>query len=60
MIGSLSLLGVIVDEFSIDAGPLAAIAAIDTALLGYALLAIILAAWAAAALWARSVERRLA
>ncbi|MBO9532678.1 MAG: hypothetical protein J7513_06875 [Solirubrobacteraceae bacterium] len=60
LIGSLSLLGVIVEEFSIDGGPLAAIAAIDTALLGYALLAIILMAWASAALWARSVERRLA
>jgi nickel/cobalt transporter (NiCoT) family protein len=60
VIGTLSLLGVIVDEFSITGGPLATIASIDTALLGYALLATVLLAWAAAALWARSVERRLA
>jgi nickel/cobalt transporter (NiCoT) family protein len=59
-IGSLSLLGVLVDEFAIDGGPLAAIAAIDTQYLGYALLSIILLSWTAAALWARSVERRFA
>lgn len=59
-IGTLSLLGVIVDEFAITGGPLATIAALETEYLGYALLAIVLTSWSAAALWARSVERRLA
>lgn len=60
VIGVLSLTGVVVDELSITAGPLAAIAAIDTQYLGYALLVIVLTSWSAAALWARAVERRLA
>lgn len=59
-IGSLSLLGVIVDEFAITGGPLAAIAALETHYLGYALLGTVLASWSAATLWARAVERRLA
>jgi high-affinity nickel-transport protein len=59
VIGSLSLLGVLVDEFGIG-GPLADVASLDTGLLGYALLAVVLTTWAAAAAWARSVERRLA
>ncbi|MEH3053073.1 MAG: hypothetical protein PGN13_03560 [Patulibacter minatonensis] len=58
IIGSLSLLGVLVEEFGIG-GPLAEIAALDTGLLGYALLAVVLTTWAAAAGWARSVERRM-
>ncbi len=60
VIGSLSLLGVAVDAFSIQGGPLRAIAALDTTYLGYALLSTVLLTWTAAALWARSVERRVA
>ncbi|MFT4034009.1 MAG: hypothetical protein QM679_00370 [Patulibacter sp.] len=59
-IGTLSLLGVIVEQFQITGGPLAAIAGVDISLLGYALLVAILLAWGAAALWARAVERRVA
>ncbi len=59
VIGTLSLIGVIVQEFSITHGPLAALAALNTGMLGYLLALLILGAWGAASLWARSVERRL-
>lgn len=55
-IGTLSILGVVVEQLHITSGPLATIAAIDVAQLGYALLAIILVAWAAAVLWWRSAD----
>lgn len=54
VIGSLSLLGVIVQEFDITSGPLADLASVDLAQLGYALLAIILVSWAAAVIWWRT------
>ncbi|MBJ7470685.1 MAG: hypothetical protein JHD16_05260 [Solirubrobacteraceae bacterium] len=57
VIGSLSLLGVAVDQFDITSGPLAAIAAIDVAQMGYALLGIILVTWAAAVVWWQTSTR---
>ena len=54
VIGSLSLLGVVVDQLHITGGPLAAIASIDVAQLGYALLTIILVSWGAAVVWWRT------
>ncbi len=56
-IGALSLLGVFVREFEIEHGPLAVFAAIDVSQLGVALLVIVLATWAAAALWWRGAQR---
>ncbi len=53
-VGTLSLLGVVVDQFGITSGPLAALAAMPVAHLGYALLAVILVAWAAAVVWWRT------
>lgn len=58
-IGTLSLVGVLVDEFAISQGPLATLAALNTGALGYLLAASILGAWAAASLWARAAERQL-
>jgi high-affinity nickel-transport protein len=57
-IGGLSLLGVIVEQFAITDGPLAALASIDVSQLGFALLGIVLVAWAAAAAWWRAQEAR--
>ncbi len=53
-VGTLSLLGVVVDQFDITGGPLAALASVDVAHLGYALLAIVLVSWAAAVIWWRT------
>ena len=53
-IGTLSLVGVIVEQFDITAGPLVALAEVDVSQLGYALLAIILTSWAVAVVWLRS------
>lgn len=58
VIGGLSLNGVVVEQLGIEHGPLAALAGIDVGQLGFALLAIILAAWLTAALWWRTTARR--
>jgi len=60
VIGAVSLLGVAARELDLSGGPLATFASLDMSRLGYALLATVLTTWCAAALWARSVERRLA
>jgi high-affinity nickel-transport protein len=58
VIGTMSLNGVLVDQLGIAHGPLATLASIDVGMLGFVLLGTILIAWAAAAAWWRTGERR--
>lgn len=60
LIGSLSVIGVVVEQFSIQSGPLAWLAGIDVGMLGYVLLGVILTSWAAALVWWRTVGRNAA
>ncbi|MDQ8046791.1 MAG: hypothetical protein REI11_19450 [Patulibacter sp.] len=57
VIGTVSLVSVVVAQAGIEHGPLASLAAVDIDQLGYVLLGLVLTMWLAAAAWWRNGER---